>query len=364
MEVLKALLRESMTTPGISGYEGNMVRWMKSHLSGCTDRLEVDRAGNVIGVINGTDPSAYRTMLFAHMDQIGMVVANILDDGYLCVTKNGSVPDKVLPGCELVIRTLSNEYIPGCVAVKSYHAMRDADKASIEPITELLVDIGAKGKKDVHDAGIRIGCAVQYKPNFVQLLGNRIAGTAIDNRASCTAIVRCAQYFFENRPNTTLYVVGTVQEEHNLRGGLIAARAINPDIAICLDVTLASDAPGMGMAGDNPIGMGPTLNMYSFHGRGTLNGTIAHEGLACLAQQTADECGIHLSRFAMRGLLTDASYVQLEGCGGVATIDLSFPVRNAHSPMEVCDVEDLYGLYRLTCGMISRIDAGFNCSRF
>lgn len=364
MDILRGLLRESMMTPGISGYEGDMVQWMKRQLSACTDYLEVDRTGNVIGVIKGTDSAAYKTMLFAHMDQIGMVVTNILDDGSLCITKNGSVPDKVLPGCELMVRTLQEEYIPGCVAVKSHHAMNEDDKTRIEPITELMVDIGAKNREEVWAVGVRIGCAVQYKPNFVQLLGNRVAGTAIDNRAGCAAIVRCAQYLYEHRPQTTVYVVGTVQEEHNLRGALVAARAIQPDIAICLDVTLASDAPGMGMTADNRMGSGPAVSMYSFHGRGTLNGAIAHEGLANLAQQAADEKGISLNRFAMRGLLTDASYVQFEGDGGVATIDLSLPVRNAHSPMEVCDMNDLYGLHQLVCGMIGQISRSFNCSRF
>lgn len=364
MDVLRDLLRESMMTPGISGYEGDMVRWMKERLSPCTDRLEVDRIGNVIGVIEGTEPAAHKTMLFAHMDQIGMVVSNILDDGYLRITKNGSVPDKVLPGCELVVRTLLGGYVPACVSVKSHHAMSEADRIRIEPITELLVDIGAKSREEACAAGVKIGCAVQYKPNFVQLLGNRVAGTAIDNRAGCATIVRCAQYLYENRPQTTVYAVGTVQEEHNLRGALVAARAIRPDIAICLDVTLASDAPGMDMAADNRTGSGPTVSMYSFHGRGTLNGTIAHEGLANLAQQTANERGISLNRFAMRGLLTDASYVQLEGNGGVAAIDLSLPVRNAHSPMEVCDLGDLHGLYQLVCGMIGQINSDFNCSRF
>lgn len=364
MSKILGLMEEGMLIPGIPGYEGDVSSWMKEKLTGCTDKVYTDQAGNVIGVIEGTEPKAYKTMLMAHMDQIGMVVTNITEKGFLKVTKNGSVPDKVLPGCELIIRTVEGQYIPAVVSVKSHHAMTDVDKSRVEPITDLFVDIGAINIEDACSAGVRIGCAVQYKPGFVRLRGNRIAGTTIDDRAGCAILISCAQYLFKRRPKTTVYFTATVQEEHNLRGGMIAAKAISPDIAICLDVTLASDLPGMEALLDNWMGSGPTINMYSFHGRGTLNGTIAHEGLAQLAQHSADHRGFHINRFAMRGILTDASYVQFEGQGGVASIDLGFPVNNIHSPREVCDMEDIEKLRIVTCDVIEAINADFQLRRF
>ena len=363
-ESIAALAEKFILAPGISGYEGEIAKLVFAELQGCTDELHRDRAGNVTGFIRGRDDSAPVVMVVAHMDQIGMIVTRVCDNGLLRITKNGSVPDKILPGSELSVRTLDGGYIPAAVAVKPHHAMSEADKARVEPLTELYVDIGAKDKEEALASGVRAGCAVQYRPNFVRLLGTRVAGTAIDNRMSLAVMVSCAREIFADRPDCSVYFSATVQEEHNLRGGMLAARAAKPDIMLCLDVTLDSSQPGMEDLLDNPIGSGPTMGMYSFHGRGTLNGTIAHEGLARLAQRSADELGIKLNRFAMRGVLSDSSYVQFEGDGGTACLDLGFPARYTHSPMELCDLQDAAQLRELLCRMLKDIRSDFNCGRF
>lgn len=364
MEQIAVLAEKLMLVPGISGYEGEVALFTERELTRCTDSVEKDRSGNVTGFIQGTDPNAPTVMMVAHMDQIGMVVTKVCDNGLLRVTKNGSVPDKILPGCELIVRTTDGRYLPAAAAVKPHHAMSEADRNRVEPLTEAYIDLGAHSREEVLAAGVRVGCAVQYKPNFVRLMGNRVAGTAIDNRMSLAVMLCCAAYLYEHRPACSVYFCATVQEEHNLRGGMVAARKIKPDILFCLDVSLDSSQPGLTELLDNPMGSGPTMCMYSFHGRGTLNGTIAHEGLSKLAQKSADELGIWLNRFAMRGILCDSTYIQTEGDGGVACLDLGFPARYTHSPMELCDMDDVYGLYRLVCHMTANLDSSFDCCRF
>lgn len=364
MEKTIQLLRELMTIPGISGYESRVAEYMQHNLSECTDEVYTDYMGNVIGKITGTDTEAPVVMIFAHMDQIGMVVTSICDDGLLKVTKNGSIPDKVMPGVELLVGRDDGTYVSGVAGVKPHHAMTEADKAKVEQLTDIFIDIGAKSEEDVHKIGVCVGCPVQYKPNFIELANGRYAGTAIDNRAGCAAILMCAEKLFTERPKATTYFVGTVQEEHNLRGGMIAARQAKPDIAFCFDISHDSGQPGMFKSCDNLMGTGPNLNMYSFHGRGTLNGTIPNKKLVDLAQRSADELGMNLNRFAMRGLLADSAYVQLEGEQGTAVLDMGIPVRYAHSCTEVGDVSDLDGLVTLTCAMVEGIDAEFDFSRF
>lgn len=359
-----ALAEKLMLIPGISGYEGDVAQFVEQELRHCTDSVEKDRLGNVTGFIRGTDPSAPKVMVVAHMDQIGMVVTKACDNGLLRVTKNGSVPDKILPGCELLVRTVGGEYLHAAAAVKPHHAMSEADRNRVEPLTEAFVDIGATSRDEVFAAGVQVGCPVQYKPNFVHLMGNRVAGTAIDNRMSLAVMLCCAAYLYENKSACDVYLCATVQEEHNLRGGMVVAHRITPDILFCLDVTLDSTQPGLTDLLDNPMGSGPTMCMYSFHGRGTLNGTIAHEGLSKLAQDCADELGLHLNRFAMRGLLCDSTYIQTEGIGGVACLDMGFPARYTHSPMELCDMKDVYGLYMLICRMTGKLSSSFNFCRF
>jgi putative aminopeptidase FrvX len=118
----------------------------------------------------------------------------------------------------------------------------------------------------------------------------------------------------------------------------------------------------MGQRGDVRLGGGPAMSLYSFHGRGTLNGTIPHPALVRLFDETAASEGIALQRSAHIGALTDSSYVQLVG-QGVASIDLGFPTRYTHSALEVCDLNDLAGLTKLLAAGIARIGAGFSLER-
>jgi putative aminopeptidase FrvX len=153
-----------------------------------------------------------------------------------------------------------------------------------------------------------------------------------------------------------------VLEEFNLRGAVTAAQALQPDIAIQLDLILATDTPDMTARGDVSLGGGPAMSLYSFHGRGTLNGTIPHPALVRLFEKTAAKEKIALQRSAHIGALTDNSYVQLVG-GGVAAIDLGFPARYTHSALEVCDVGDLADLTRLVVAGIRAIDGRFSLNR-
>jgi putative aminopeptidase len=154
----------------------------------------------------------------------------------------------------------------------------------------------------------------------------------------------------------------SVQEEFNLRGAVTAARMLQPDIAIQLDLMLATDTPDMAARGDLVLGGGPAMSLYSFHGRGTLNGTIPHPALVQLFEETAAREEIALQRSAQTGILTDNSYVQLVG-KGVAAIDLGFPCRYTHSALEACDLDDLEALARLLVAAIAEIDSGFNLDR-
>jgi putative aminopeptidase FrvX len=141
-----------------------------------------------------------------------------------------------------------------------------------------------------------------------------------------------------------------------------AAQVLQPDICVQLDLALATDTPDMGQRGDVRLGAGPVMSMFSFHGRGTLNGCIPHHALVQLFQGTANSENINLQRSAHIGALTETSYVQLVG-KGVACIDMGFPARYTHSALEVCDLADLEGLTRLLVGALKRIDREFTLDR-
>ncbi len=356
-------LKEYTSIPGGSGYESLMAYRLKEDLEPLADEVKIDLLGNVIACFPGKNPKAPTVMLFAHMDQIGFVVTNIDQAGYLHVNKNGSVPDKVAPGLALRVRTTKGDYLPAVVSEKSYHVMTEQEKMQVTPIPDLRIDVGASKPSQVLEKNIQVGCSIVYAPVFERLLGSQVAATALDNRGSCLVLTMCAEALSRTQVDSTVYIVGTVQEEHNLRGAMVAAQTIKPDIAIALDVCLASNAPGLEDRFTVRTGGGPVINMYSFHGRGTLNGVIAHEGLARHMAKTAEEGDIPVGWFASRGLLTDATYVQ-NLFGGIATIDLAFPVKYAHSPCEVCDVNDLVLLSDLCVKAIAGFDESFQLGRY
>jgi putative aminopeptidase len=160
----------------------------------------------------------------------------------------------------------------------------------------------------------------------------------------------------------TVHLVWSVQEEFNLRGAVVAAQVLQPDIAIQIDLMLATDTPDMADRGDMTLGGGPGMALYSFHGRGTLNGVIPHPALVRLMEATAAHLKMPLQRSAHIGALTDLSYVQTVG-QGVAAIDMGFPMRHSHSALEVCDIADLETLTTLLLAALGRIDAGMTLER-
>jgi putative aminopeptidase FrvX len=360
-ERLRTLTRELMLIPGLSGHEDRVRRRLSVELKALGLASRADRLGNLIATIDGT-AGAPSVMLFAHMDQLGLIVRKVEESGLIRVERVGGVPEKALPSQEVLLCVGEGRDLPGIVANKSHHATSPDEKHRVLPYAELYIDAGFASGKAVLAAGIDIGTPVVYAPKAIELAEDRIAGTSVDDRAACAVIVEVARALLKLRSRPTTHVVFSVQEEFNLRGALVAAQALTPDIAIQLDLMLATDTPDMAARGEMRLGGGPGMSLYSFHGRGTLNGTIPHPALVALFEATAEAEGIPLQRSAQVGVLTDSSHVQLVGAG-VAAIDLGFPVRYTHSSLEVCDVADLAGLTDLLVAGIGRIGRGFSLDR-
>lgn len=354
--------KEMCLLSGLSGHEEHMSRYLQDALAGYADSATVDQNGNVIATIKGTDADAPRVMVFAHIDQLGFVVRKIEADGFIRLERLGGIPEKVLPGLTVLITTESGCEVPGVIGVKAHHATPAEEKYVVTPYGQLYVDIGAGSADDVRRLGIEIGCPVVYEPRFTILTGGRVCGTSIDDRGGCAVLIALAEQLKQNRPQATVYLVGSVQEEFNLRGAMLAAAALRPDIALSLDVMIAGDTPDLKDRLEVRLGGGPIMGMYSFHGRGTLNGLIPHPALTRLVRTVAEAGGLPLQRSAMIGILTDSSYVQLVGTG-IPCIDLGFPARYTHTPVETCQLSDMQGLVDLTKAVICALGPGFDLSR-
>jgi putative aminopeptidase FrvX len=356
----RTLICELMLIPGISGHEGRVRRRIAAELDQLGIPSRSDRLGNLIATIDG-DPAAPSIMLFAHMDQLGLVVRKIEASGLVRVERLGGVPERALPA-QAVLFCVDGRDVPGIIANQSHHATPPEDKYRVLPYAELIVDAGFSTAAEALACGIDVGTPVVYAPRVIELAGGRIAGTSVDDRAGCAVILEVVRALRLASRRPTVHLVFSVLEEFNLRGAVTAAQALRPDIAIQLDIVLATDTPDMMARGDIRLGGGPAMSLYSFHGRGTLNGTIPHPALVRLFSDVAVRESLSLQRSAHVGVLTDSSYVQLVG-EGVAAIDLGFPTRYTHSALEVCDLADLEGLAQLLTAAIGRIDRTFSLDR-
>ncbi len=358
---VRALLTDLMLIPGLSGYEGRVRAYLKKEMMKLGLATSTDGLGNLIATMEG-DEGAPSVMLFTHMDQLGFVVRKIEPTGLIRVERLGGVPERALASQAVVLCVGEGKDVPGVIANKSHHATTPEEKYKVVPYMDLYIDAGFASADEARAAGVDIGTPVVYRPNVIELANGRIAGTAVDDRAGCAVIVETAAKLVGAKRKPTVHFVFSVLEEFNLRGALTAAQILQPDICIQLDLLLAADTPDMGYRGDVALGGGAAMSMYSFHGRGTLNGTIPHPALVSLFDRTAKKLKAPLQRSAHTGCLTDSSYVQLVG-GGVASIDLGFPMRYSHSSLEVVDLADLEALTRLLVAGIGTIDSDFSLDR-
>ncbi len=358
---LRVSLCDLMLIPGLSGYEGRVRRYIARELDRLGFKHSTDRLGNLIATLAG-EASAPSVMLYAHMDQLGLIVRKIEASGLIRVERLGGVPERALPSQEVLFCIGEGRDVKGIIANKSHHATSQDEKYKVLPYQDLYIDAGFSSDLEAQSAGIKVGTPVVYRPHHVALAGDRIAGTSVDDRAGCAVVLEVARAFAQMAKHPTIHFVFSVQEEFNLRGAVTAAQALSPDIAIQLDLILAADTPDMTSRGDVRLGAGPAMSMYSFHGRGTLNGAIPHPAIVTLFDETARDHDVNLQRSAHIGALTESSYVQLVH-SGVAVIDLGFPCRYTHSSLELCDIGDLAELTRLLVAGISRIDSALSLDR-
>ena len=166
-----------MGVSALSGHEEPMIRMMRDSLGQVADAVSTDYLGNVHARIGGADKDAPRVMLFAHMDQLGMIVRRIDPDGCVRIERLGGIPEKVLPGLRMSIANLLGNPIPALVGIKAHHMTPQDEKSRVVPYAELYLDLGCDSAEAVRALGVEVGCPVAYEP-YCARWGNRIVGTS------------------------------------------------------------------------------------------------------------------------------------------------------------------------------------------
>lgn len=356
------LLRELTQIPALSGYEDRMVAKMREIFKQYTDQVEVDRLGNVIATVEG-GASEPCLMIFAHMDELGLVVRKIENDGFLRFERVGGVPEKSLLGSLVEVHTVGGERIPGLVGTTSHHVTPPEKKFVVPNRLDMYIDIGCSSREEVEALGVQVGDGITYLENYTELRSGRVLSKTLDNRIGCLLLIKTLEALTVKKPKGKVLVVASVQEEFNVRGVWPVFQAKKPDAAICLDVTIATDTPEIRHLGEVEVGAGPAIGLYEFHGRGTLGGLISHPKLRQYIERKAKELKIPLQREVLIGIITDAAFSQLIGEAGVAMASLSVPIRYTHAPAELCDPRDIEAASTLLIAVAQSFDAKVDLSR-
>jgi len=327
MEFLQALL----AAPGPSGYEGPVRAVWKAQAERFADSVSVDLHGNAIAVLNGSGNP--RVMLAGHMDELGFQVVHVDNDGYIYFDTVGGFDMAIVPGRKVRIHTEKGDVL-GVIGKKPIHVMSPEDRRKVAEKHELWIDIGAQDNKEAKKL-VAIGDPITYDANFELMRRGLAVSRAFDNKMGAFVVAETMRKVAADRRKLQvgLYSVATVQEEVGLRGAKTSTYGVDPVVGIALDVSLATDHPGMDKrrTGEQNLGGGPIIT------RGANINPVVFDELIKAAKrkkipyQISAESG---------GTGTDANAMQLTR-SGVATGLVGIALRYMHTPVEVISLDDL-----------------------
>jgi endoglucanase len=241
--------------------------------------------------------------------------------------------------------------VTGVIGKKAIHLMDAEDRAKASKTKNLWVDVGAGSREEVAALGLRVGDPMVLAQKMVRLAGDRIASRAVDNRIGAYVVLEALRLLADDPPAASATAVATSQEEIGYSGGgaRTSAYALEPQVAIVVDVTFSTDVPDVEKKelGEHKLGGGPVLS----------RGSASHNEVFEMLARVAEEEGIsHTIQASPRSTRTDADAIYLTR-SGVPTALISVPNRYMHSPSEIVSVEDLHSTARLIAAFIRRLDA-------
>jgi putative aminopeptidase FrvX len=355
------LLARLCETVAVSGHEDSMIALMVTELRARGLQPSVDKLGNVVARAVPARPAGPHLLLYAHMDQLGFIITQVREDGFLRVERVGGVSRRFGIGSEVVVVTPQG-LVPGVMGVKAHHLAAPGEEFQVPPIPDWYLDIGARSGEEAHALGVDVGCVVAFAPRFRSLAGGRVSAPSLDNRVGCYVLLEVAQALANREAGCPVTLVASTLEEFNLRGVVPAVRAAAPDIALGLDVTPASDPPDLAGRGGVALGRGPAIKVMEFHGRGTVDGLMAPPALVRALEDAARARGLSYQQEVTLGVLTEGGRVSalLEG---LPVSGICAPLRYTHTPIETADTADIAGAIALTLAFIEEAAKGIDLAR-
>ncbi len=346
MDYSRQLLEELTNANGAPGHEGPVTDIMKSHLEEFTD-IEYDRLGSLMAFHKGQSDSP-RILVDSHLDEIGFMVREITDAGFIKFLPLGGWWGHVLLGQRMRVIT-KNGPVLGVVGTKPPHLLKDKEKKTVMELDDMFIDVGAMDGYDIKEKlGVRLGDVIVPDSVFTEMNNPDIyMAKAFDNRVAVALVIDVMRHFKDNGHPNLLIGSGSVQEEVGLRGAATVAHVSNPDVAIIVDVGIAFDIPGFEKRSER-FGGGPVILMYEA-------GMISHTGLRQLFQDTAEEHNIPFALSYMQRGSSDGARIHITRAG-VPAIYIGPPTRYIHSHNSLLYRKDYDDTLKLLIEVVKKLD--------
>ncbi len=330
---------------GAPGFEDKVREYMKAELSEYADEIIQDGLGGIFAVKKSKKENAPKVLVAAHMDEVGFMVTELADNGFIKFTPLGGWPTDVLLSQRFSVRTAADEEITGVIGSVPVHFRRGENKET--KIEDMLLDVGADSKEELLEMGINLGDSIVPKVDF-QVLKNekKLLAKAWDNRYGCLIAIEALESLKDTELDCDLYIGANVQEEVGLRGAKASANMINPDIAFVVDCSPANDM--MGKKDDlGKIGEGTLLRLFD---RTMILAPKMREFLL----ETAKASDVKYQYYHSPGG-TDAGSIHVSN-DGVPSAVVGICSRYIHTANSIINYEDYFHAHNLLTSLIKNVN--------
>ncbi len=340
-------LFDLLSTPSPTGFETPGQKKWAGYVQPFADHVESDAYGNVWATLDGEGPTV---LLEAHADEIGFMVKYITDEGFIHIDRIGGSDHAVARGKRVRILGSKGEVL-GVVGNTAIHLRDRSGEEKAPKLEDLFLDIGASSKDEVAERGVRVGHPAVYADSVEALTEQRLVGRALDNRLGGFVVAQALRQLAASKEKRASRVVGlnAVQEEIGGHGARMAAYHLEPDVALVLDVTHATDSPGIPKAkhGEVKMGGGPSIT----------HGTVNHPKVVERLIEIAEREDIPLQHEASSRFSGTDTDVIFNSKAGIPSALMSIPLRYMHSTVETVDLGDVEHAIRLMTAFARSVTA-------
>ena len=351
---LPALLYDLLTSAGPPGHESAPARIWREAGDAFGADVSVDAMGTSVARVAGRTETPLLAVV-GHIDEIALLVSHVSDKGFLHVVGSGGWDPQVLVGQRVEVTTRS-QTVPGVVGRKPIHLLESEERKKAVELKKLHVDIGAADADEARTV-VSEGDQIVLSGEPVELRGGRVASRSLDNRLGVYVALEVARRVHEAGGGAgPVAGVAAVQEEIGALGAKAMAYGLQPDMAVVVDVTHATDAPGVeaGELGEHGLGSGPVIS------RGAIVSRPLNDLLDAAAEAEGIDCTTEVSGGATH---TDADSIHLSRAG-VPTAVVSIPLRYMHSPVELVELDDVENVIRLITATALALEIGQTLTRW